>query len=159
MGCLKSTILHAVKEMLQDMDPTSPELNFAVHHSITKRHGNHNQPRPPVDEELGEAPPNLIELSIRCSHVSAPTVLFTTPLLGDFDLDGQLDIVYIVAWSSAYFQAYKTLVVASNLERLFVRAYGKGILDFDTFLPFSQQPWTQYMGRHGDNIFKMTPKT
>lgn len=137
-------------------DSPTPMANPAVH-SINKRHGNHNQPHPHDDDKEESASPN--EVGVRCAHVSTPTNLFTTPLLGDFDLDGQLDIVYIVAWSSAYLQSFKMLVVASNLERLFVGAYGKGILDFDTFLPFSQQPWTQYMGRHGDSVFTVTPKT
>ncbi len=137
-------ILHnAVKEMIQV-------------HSINKRHGNPNQPHPPDDEEEGE---DVDREEMRCQHVATPVDSSTTPLLGDFDHDGQLDIVYIVAWSSLYTQSMKTLVVASNLERLFVGAYGKGILDFDTFLPFSQQPWTQYMGRHGDSVFTMPPKT
>lgn len=121
-------------------------------HSVDKRHG--SAPNQPHGDDIEE---DAEEAGIRCAHVTTPTNIFTTPLLGDFDLDGQLDIAYIVTWSSAYMQSFKTLVVASNLERLFEGAYGKGILDFDSFLPFSQQPWTQYMGRHGDSVFNTIP--
>lgn len=92
----------------------------------------------------------------RCGHISSPAdVVVGTPLLRDLNSDGRLDIMYDVVWSAAALS--QLLVVASDLEVLFERAYGKGILDFDTFLPPGKQPWTQYMGRDGDCVFRLYP--
>lgn len=95
---------------------------------------------------------------LRCQHFSSPTALFTTPLLGDFDANGRLDVSYIVVWESAYDAAFKTLLIASDLESLFTETYGKEVLDFETFFPLNKQPWTQYMGQKGDSVF-IPPKT
>ena len=156
VGFFMSLLSSLVKELLDD-DPSS---KMSSDHPKDKRHINHNNPPAQDDEHEDENDPNHIsKVGIRCGHITSPTNLFTTPLMGDFDHDGQLDLTYIVTWSSAYLQAFKTLVVASNLEELFVGAYGKEILDFDSFLPISQQPWTQYMGKNGDSVFTIPPKT
>lgn len=90
---------------------------------------------------------------LRCSHISSPNSIFTTPLIGDFNTDGRLDVCYTIAWGGLTGDAFKVLLVTSDLERLFVGAYGKEILDFETFLPPKRQPWTQYMGVRGDGVF------
>jgi hypothetical protein len=108
------------------------------------------------EEEAKEEEEEDGRMRMRCSHITTPTAIYTTPLLTDLDHDGQLDIVYLIVWTSEYEPtSFKTLVVASNLEELFKQGYGAGILDFDIFLPPSKQPWTQYMGARGDNVFKM----
>ena len=93
---------------------------------------------------------------LRCSHISSPTAIYTTPLLGDFNSDGRLDIAYLVVWTMTISVAPRMIIVASDLEEMFVKVYGTEILDFGTFLPPEEQPWTQYMGRTGNNIFKLS---
>lgn len=144
-------------------------------HSASKRHGDSDTAdelqvlgeagegredgeidEPGMDPEKGsdDDEPKMGAMELRCSHISKPTAIYTTPLLADFDLDGQLDVLYLIVWSSGYkVESFKTLVVASNLEKLFVEGYGTEILDFGMFLPPSEQPWTGYMGRRGDNVF------
>ena len=95
---------------------------------------------------------------LRCEHFSSPTALFTTPTLTDFNADKRLDITYIIVWESPYDAAFRALLVAGDLEELFVKTYGKEVLDFETFLPIDEQPWTQYMGKRGDSNF-IPPKT
>ena len=134
-------------------------------------HSNSNNPgdddHPHSDVELPDAqleadadadPHRIGPVGLRCSHVSSPTSIYTTPLLGDFNNDGRLDVNYVIVWGSGYEGAFKTLLVTSDLERLFVGAYGKEILDFERFLSPAEQPWTQYMGQKGDNVF-MLPKS
>ena len=108
-----------------------------------------------------ERPSNLTRSSdlqaLRCNHISFPVSTSTTPLLlGDFDGDGQLDISYEIVWSCSNTVLPKMLLVASSLEVLFVKTYGNETLNFDEFLSPSEQPWTRYMGRKGDNSFEFT---
>lgn len=109
-------------------------------------------------EDSGEEEEDEVEMSpmgLRCSHITKPTAMYTTPLLADLDRDSRLDVVYLVVWTSGYdIQSFKTLVVTSDLEKLFVQGYGKEILDFDIFLPPPEQPWTRYMGRNGNSAFE-----
>lgn len=129
-------------------------------HITSKRHQTANKPHPHDDtnidqEEEDHTHDSISKVGIRCGHVSTPTAIVSTPLLGDFDADEHLDLSYIVVWSSTYIPSLKTLVVASDLEEFFAGTYGKGILDFSVFLPPKEQPWSQYMGSRGDNVFRM----
>ena len=121
----------------------------------------HSDTEPPdtqLEADADQDPHKIGPVGLRCSHVSSPTSIYTTPLLGDFNNDGRLDVNYVIVWGSGYEGAFKTLLVTSDLERLFVGAYGKEILNFERFLAPTEQPWTQYMGQKGDNVF-MLPKS
>ncbi len=129
---------------------TSNTTQNTVPHSMSKRHGDTDTEKDHTyseDEDHAyseDEPPKMSKMSMRCSYITTPTGIYTTPLLTDLDLDGQLDIVYVIVWSSGYKpESFKTLVVGSNLERLFEKGYGMEILDFDTFLPPSEQAWSQ----------------
>lgn len=111
----------------------------------------HSQDERPSNLEL-----DMIERrDLRCDHISNPTQIFTTPLLGDFDQDGRLDITYNIVWSASEYTPPRYLLAASDLESLFEEAYGTEILDFDNFLPLEDQPWTEYMGAEGNNVFRL----
>ena len=129
-------------------------------HSISKRHEDDESHHEEDDDHHDNDPtqdPKKSLLSLRCGHVTTPTEIYTTPLLGDFDHDGQLDVVYVIVWSAGYnMDSFKTQVVGAPWEKLFVGGYGTEILDFDTFLPPSEQPWTQYMGHKGDSVFTLS---
>ena len=140
--------------------PPEQDPTHSPTHSARKRHEHDD------GEELGEAEEDendihedveaeMSPMGLRCSHITKPTAIYTTPLLADFDHDGRLDIVYLIVWTSGYdIQSFKTLVVTSDLEKLFVHGYGTEILDFDIFLPSPKQPWTRYMGRKGNSVFE-----
>ena len=40
------------------------------------------------------------------------------------------------------------------LEHVAPKLDAKTSVDFTTFLPYSRQPWTKYMGRHGDSHYR-----
>ena len=94
--------------------------------------------------------------STHCDRISSPSEMLGTPLVGDLNSDGRLDIMYNVVWSTKDTPT-RTLVVATDLETMFEKTYGKGILDFDSFQPSGEQPWTQFMGRDGDCVFRPHP--
>ena len=139
-----------VSEITRENDCRDSPFLLSVQEKATQSAGNIT-----MSDDDSEA---IDPAELRCQHFSSPTALFTTPLLGDFDGDDRLDVSYIVVWESAYDAAFKTLLVASDLESLFTDTYGKETLDFETFSPLDKQPWTQYMGQKGDCVF-IPPKT
>ncbi len=91
----------------------------------------------------------------RCGHVSYPNSVVGTPLIADLNGDGHQDITYDIVWSSGNMAAPPLMMaVGADLEEMFESAYGKGILDFSTFVLPEKQPWSQYMGKNADNNFK-----
>jgi len=94
--------------------------------------------------------------SSRCAHVTYPNGVVGTPLVTDLNGDGRLDVVYDVVWSSPEMAVPPSLMaVAADLEEMFEEAYGRGILDFGlTFVPAEDQPWSQYMGRSMDCVYR-----
>ena len=89
-----------------------------------------------------------------------------TPAVGDFDSDGRLDVAYGVVWSSltpaglgaipelkvfafTLEERYRQVVATSRDEEV----KGQKIVDFESFLPVDQQPWSRYMGHHGNNTY------
>ena len=80
-----------------------------------------------------------------------------TPVVGDFNSDGRLDISYSMIWRPATFGAVPmTTVFTFTLEDRFNELYRPNaeVVNFDLFLPADQQPWNKYMGRYGNNTFK-----
>ena len=90
------------------------------------------------------------------------TQVIGTPVIGDFNLDGHLDISYSVMWRPATFHAVPmTTVFTFTLEDRFNELYqpdgevkGQVAVNFDLFLPSDRQPWNKYMGCYGNNTFK-----
>ena len=90
-----------------------------------------------------------------------------TPVLGDVNGDGHLDVALAVQHSAVhvripaisyffinYYESQMT-VTMDTLEDLVVETYGEGAVDFSQFLPADQQPWTRYMGRNGDGVYSV----
>lgn len=153
---------------------SSPIVPEPKHHSLSKRHGAmlhnpsapHNDPNnTPVQVGLTNFPKQLTQemqrtlRRSRCGHVTYPNSVVGTPLITDLNSDGRQDIVYDVVWSPATASPPLMMAVAADLERMFEGAYGKGILDFSTFVPPKDQPWTQYMGKHADCTFRPPQST
>jgi hypothetical protein len=87
-----------------------------------------------------------------------------TPAVGDFDSDGRLDVAYSAVWSSITPNDEDTIpelkVFAFTLEERYKKIAGRdpevkgeAVVDFESFLPADQQPWSRYMGRHGNNVY------
>ena len=93
--------------------------------------------------------------------------MIASPAVGDFDSDGRLDIAYSVVWSSispggmgtvpefkvfafTLEERYRQMVVGPNGDK---EAKDQKVIDFELFLPADQQPWSRYMGRHGNNTY------
>ena len=89
--------------------------------------------------------------------------MISTPAVGDLDSDGRLDVVYSVVWSSAFTANVAAVpelkVFAFTLEERYTQLMGgevKGqkLIDFESFLPAKEQPWSRYMGRYGNNVYR-----
>lgn len=140
----------------------SPIVPDPKRHSLrTKRHGAvpHNKPKLGSNGLPIEEPLSLEEMmhnlhGARCSHLAYPNSVVGTPLLTDLNSDGHQDIVYDIVWSPRTASPPQILAVAADLELLFEKAYGKGILDFSTFVPSKDQPWSQYMGKNANCVFR-----
>lgn len=133
--------------------PGGNPSNHSIHqqHVLEKRHGGTHS-----DDGLSSKEARKLA---RCGHLSSPIHTVGTPLLTDLNSDGRLDIVYDVIWSPAMAVPPQMLVVATDLEVLFKSAYGSQILDFESFLPPEEQPWTKYMGKEGDCLFRLHPQS
>lgn len=93
------------------------------------------------------------------------TQVIASPAIGDFNSDGRLDVAYSVVWSSIVpgGTVPELKVFAFTLEERYRQTVGvtddneegKGqkVVNFESFLPADQQPWSRYMGRHGNNIY------
>ena len=102
----------------------------------------------------------------RCAFIYAARIQAATPVLGDADGDGHLDVVLAIqhaaipvripAISYFFIDNYEaqTTITMDSLESLVVETYGEGTIDFSQFLHPNQQPWTQYMGRNGDGVYQ-----
>ena len=89
-----------------------------------------------------------------------------TPAIDDFDSDGCLDVAYsMLVWSSIAPGDRRTTpefkVFAFTLEERYRQLVAIGdeevkdqkAVDFKLFLPVDQQPWSRYMGHHGNNTY------
>ena len=139
---------------------SSPIVADPHAHASNKRHvggGPHQHSSDGVGGADNSVDPLAEKLhSSRCSHVTYPNGMVGTPLVTDLNGDGRLDVVYDIVWSSPRMAVPPFLMsVAADLEDLFEEAYGRGILDFDlVFEPPRDQPWSQYMGRNMDSVYR-----
>lgn len=87
--------------------------------------------------------------------------IIASPAVGDFNLDGHLDVSYGIVWTPVMSVNVPMLKVFTfTLEDRFRQVYqqeekvkGQPLVDFDEFLPADQQPWNRYMGHHGNSTF------
>ena len=83
-----------------------------------------------------------------------------TPAVGDFDGDGRLDVAYSIVWSPLVVEVYvpEFKVFAFTLEERYREIMGEDeqefVVDFKSFLPANQQPWSRYMGRYGNGVYQ-----
>ena len=99
--------------------------------------------------------------ALRCSQILAPYMISATPVIGDFNRDGKLDggvsIMYYTQDNSMnIFHSQKVNFRAFTIQDRLVEVYGPEILDavdFTSYYPVEEQPWTQYMGSRGDGVF------
>ena len=87
--------------------------------------------------------------------------VIATPLVGDLNSDGGLDLAYNVVWSSIVGSGGappQLKVFAFSLEDRYRQIMGaepqdKTFVNFDSFLSADAQPWNKYMGRYGNNTY------
>ena len=105
---------------------------------------------------------------VRCAHILVPLLLAASPAVGDFNQDGKLDGVVSIMYYGllndlvqlTIFHPPKVMVRAFTLEDRLKEVYGTdaNIVDFSTYYPPQQQPWTQYMGSQGNGVYTITTK-
>ena len=99
---------------------------------------------------------------LRCTHVMGPSMLTATPVVEDFNKDGELDAAFIIPYysmSHSITQPPKITVHAFTIKDKLKEIYGPDILDtvdFSSFYPSNKQPWTQYMGTNGNAVYTST---
>lgn len=88
----------------------------------------------------------------------------TTPIIGDFNNDGRLDVAATVGYDGMPDESYRFSILhpsnmsvqVFNIEDRLTETFGpdiKNIVDFDSYLPVSKQPWKKYMGSAGNGIY------
>ena len=98
--------------------------------------------------------------SMRCSHITGADMIASSPVIGDFNSDGRLEVAYVIVWGGvdsnmgtnmpARFKVY-----VATLEDSVSEVFGEeGVQWARKFLPGGQQPWTRYMGTGGDNVYR-----
>ena len=112
--------------------------------------------------DLNEMTPE-VKRQLRCGHVLAPGMLISSPVIGDLNSDGKLEVVYVMMWKAADKDAPHTpppsfTVHVAPLEERVGEVFGQeGVEWVHSFLPGDQQPWTRYMGSGGDNVYRRPP--
>ena len=107
---------------------------------------------------MGQGQGDTAPRSQQCSHVTVPDMIVSTPVIGDVDGDGRLEMAYVVAWEGSTHESHVPLrftVYVETLDKMLEEAWGEGEGGrwVQGALPEGQQPWTRYMGAHGDNIY------
>lgn len=101
--------------------------------------------------------------SLRCSQVLVPSLLVSTPVIGDFNQDNRLDGAVTVVYFSQnnrlnVFKSQKVIYKTFDIQTRLVEVYGKGILeivDFPSYYSAWEQPWGRYMGSTGDGTYEI----
>ena len=95
----------------------------------------------------------------RCDHIMAADMVPSTPVIGDLNGDGRLEVAYVMIWGGADSNRGDNLpprvrVYVFTLEERVREVYGEAAAEWvSRLLPPETQPWTRYMGATGDNVF------
>lgn len=138
------------------------------HHGRPRRHSGPDHPSGTPDHD------ELSDTDLRhdwgCMHVIRPGTIASTPSFADLDGDGRVELVYFVSYGSHHVQAFPSIPYKLNTgadmmfmrvvtlepafqERIAPKLHGKVSVDFSTFLQYSRQPWSKYMGSSGDSHY------
>jgi hypothetical protein len=99
-----------------------------------------------------------------CFNVFRAGVIVGTPAMVDINNDGEIELVYLISWdhsSTESFsrstdqspaQVFLQVVTLKEATEQSIPEAAK-VVDFTSFLPYSQQPWTKYMGKNRDSVY------
>lgn len=101
----------------------------------------------------------------RCAHVMVPMMQETSPTLGDFDKDGNLEVAASLVmdgfpgaeyYALSIFHPAKVVMDVFTIKDKVVSSYGveiRDIVDFSAYYSMEEQPWGQYMGSKGNGVY------
>ena len=100
----------------------------------------------------------------RCAHILVPLLVATTPVLGDFNMDGKLDAAVSISYSGYISSLYllesfhlpKISLDVFTIEERVKQIYGPtidDIVDFESFYSVDKQPWSRYMGSKKNCVY------
>ena len=142
---------------------SSPETN--PHNSRTRRHPF----RHPSMSDIIESTKNSLSdrKAVRCSHIIAPlyspVTLAISDINGDESPEGIVTILYsVIDGPLAIPQLVnalhppKIVVETFNIKGKVEEVYGSDAaagIHFENYYSREEQPWGQYMGNHGNNVY------